>query len=45
MDPGPFGPPPPSYLDLVQHNRSVVYNGKMKHSDLSASIVDIQLIS
>ena len=31
------GPP------IIQHNKSVVHNGQLKHSDLSASIVDIQL--
>ena len=28
---------------IIQHNMSVVHNGQLKHSDLSASIVDIQL--
>ena len=43
-DPGPCGPPPPFFLDLIiQHNMSVVHRGQLKHSDLSASIVDIQL--
>ena len=28
------GPP------IIQHNMSVVHNGQLKHSDLSASIVD-----
>ena len=27
----------------IQHNKSVVHNGQLKHSDLSASIVDIQM--
>ena len=31
------GPP------IIQHNMSVVHNGKLKQSDLSASILDIQL--
>ena len=31
------GPP------IIQHNMSLVHNGQLKHSDLSASIVDIQL--
>ena len=28
---------------IIQHDNSVVHNGQLKHSDLSASIVDIQL--
>ena len=32
------GPP------IIPHNMSMVHNGQLKHSDLSASIVDIQLI-
>ena len=28
---------------IIQHNKSVVHNGQLKHSDLSASIVDIQM--
>ena len=31
------GPP------IIQRNKSVAHNGQLKHSDLSASIVDIQL--
>ena len=31
------GPP------ITQHNMSLVHNGQLKHSDLGASIVDIQL--
>ena len=44
MDSEPFGPQPPSCLDLIlQHNKSVVHKGLLKHRDLSASIVDIHL--
>ena len=44
MDPEPFGPPSPSCLDLIiQHNKYIVHNGQLENSDLSASIVDIQL--
>ena len=28
---------------IIQHNKSAVHNGQLKHSDLSASIVDIKL--
>ena len=28
---------------IIQHNKSVVHNGQQKHSDLSASIINIQL--
>ena len=43
-DPEPCGPLTLSCLDLIiQHNMSVVHNGQLKHSDFSASIVDIQL--
>ena len=31
------GPP------IIQQNKSVLHNGQLKHSDLSASILDIQL--
>ena len=33
------GPGPP----IIQHNKYVVHNGPLKHSDVSTSIVDIQL--
>ena len=44
LDAGPFGPLPLSCLDfIIQYNKSVVHNDQRKHSDLNASIVDIQL--
>ena len=37
---------PEHYMDLIiQHNKYVVHNGQMMHSDLSAPIVDIQLLN
>ena len=37
---------PEPYMDLIiQHNKYVVNNGQMMHSDLSAPIVDIQLLN
>ena len=35
-DPESFDPPPLSCLDLIiQHEKSVIHNGQLKHSDLS----------
>ena len=35
-DPESFNPPPLSCLDLIiQHEKSVIHNGQLKHSDLS----------